>query len=187
MASVTVAVEGSPSPLLSPSPLVTSEPEAVDNGLKLMFNLWINWGFGKTEGLLLLISENPLAFTITLFVLALSCLLWYCCSCCCCCLRRQPERRGINKYLVLEWVWFHNFENKNLLIFSLESKVEEVLTTSRSSMLRKRDLVRHLSRRVIRVGGVSETTPTKITCIYLFIFKIIFIFIILKSSPDFVN
>lgn len=117
MASVTVAVEGSPSPLLSPSPLVTSEPEAVDNGLKLMFNLWINWGFGKTEGLLLLISENPLAFTITLFVLALSCLLWYCCSCCCCCLRRQPERRGINKYLVLEWVWFHNFENKNLLIF----------------------------------------------------------------------
>ena len=95
MASVTVAVE-SPSPLLSPSPLVTSEPEAVDNGLKLMFNLWINWGFGKTEGLLLLISENPLAFTITLFVLALSCLLWYCCSCCCCCLRRQPERQGIN-------------------------------------------------------------------------------------------
>lgn len=35
-------------------------------------------------------------------------------------------------------------------------------------MLRKRDLVRHLSRRVIRVGGVSETTPTKITCIYYY-------------------
>lgn len=69
---------------------------------------------------------------------------------------------------MLEWVWLHNFENK-INIFPLESKVEEVLTTSRSSMLRKRDLVRHLSRRVIRVGGVSETTPTKITCIYLFL------------------
>ncbi|XP_019852919.1 PREDICTED: patatin-like phospholipase domain-containing protein 7 isoform X2 [Amphimedon queenslandica] len=105
------------------SPSVSVDP-MINSSVALMYNLWMDWGIKQSQELSLLLYNNQLASVTSVLILLLSCAFVYCCNCCCCCCyRRQQERR--------------------------QSKV---VPSSRSSEIRKRDLVRHLGRRVMRVG-----------------------------------